>query len=130
VRFLLLHHSNKALAVLDGPIGSKGEGILSGVSWGLNPETRVSPRLVVMDPLVEPIGRYSRDNAISAARKETGKHTSIFIGDICVNTGLLRELFCQSGDRLWAKAGTVVRTDGGILFTHRPLGSSFESLTK
>ncbi len=116
--------------VQDGPMGSKGEGVLDGFSWGWNMETKVSPRLVVADQSVESLGRFIRDGSVSAARKKTEGHTSIFFNDFRLNTGVLRALFAQAGVHQWAENGVVVHTDGKILFTQSSLKSSLEALSE
>ena len=117
------------LSVQDGPMGTRGEGILAGLTWGWNTDTKISPRLVVVDPAVEPLGRYMSDTALSAVRKQTGLHTTAFFGDFRANPEVLHALFSKAGVHLWAENGEIVHTDGNILFSQDHLKTSLQIMS-
>jgi hypothetical protein len=104
------------LAVQEGLQGSEGVGLLQGESWG--PAVPVSPRLIVTDAEAEPLGRYKSDGSISAAQKRTGRHRSLFVGDMGPSSRLLARLFESAGVHLWTRGAEVVQTDGEFLMVH------------
>ena len=111
------------LAVKDGTQGSEGLGALAGESWGAasnqtqKPMT-TSPRLIVTDEKAESLGRYKADALTSAARTKTGAHTSIFVGDMGVQSQMLMRLFEAAGAHIYTRDSSYVQTDGQYLMIH------------
>lgn len=111
------------LAVQDGTQGSEGLGALAGEAWGPISErtgkpTATSPRLIVADEKAEPLARYKADGQTSAARTKTGNHTSIFVGDMGVQSQMLMRLFEAAGAHIYTRDGSYVQTDGQYLMIH------------
>jgi hypothetical protein len=73
-----------------GSLGSSGEGLLQGLTWGR--EAEVQPRLVVHDELVEALGRYRDGNGVSTARTQAEGYESIFVGDMLLTPEVLARL--------------------------------------
>ena len=109
------------LAIKEGNQGSKGTGLLAGDVWGpaleppefslLDRPTRfikISPRLTVVDPQAQPLGHYTDDNSVSSAETKSGKHRSVFFGDVFVSPQALRGLMEKGGGRISGR-GTVRR---------------------
>ena len=120
------------LAIKDGSQGSEGMGPLADQHWGAfispSPSTQgkyfnASPRLIVTDKNAEPLGKYGEDGLISAARVQTGKHRSVFLGSMTATPTLLMRLFEQAGAHIWTRDGSVVQTDGTFLMIHSGKGS-------
>jgi len=101
---------------VDGAMGSGGLGLLEGESWGAR--LTVSPRLVVKEKDVLPLGRYRVDGQTSSAEREFGRHRSIFLGDMGPSSAVLRRLFQSAGCHIWANGGEIVQTDGTFLMVH------------
>lgn len=111
------------LAVSDGEQGSHGEGALAGLAWGgggMGPGGFVvlSPRFFVDDAAAQPLGRYQAGGQVSAARVVSGRHQSVYLGDLGLSTALLGELFGAAGAHRWTRGGEVVLTDGRFLAVH------------
>lgn len=104
------------VAVRDGKLGSRGDGILAGERWGSG--HLVSPRLIVTDPEARVLGHYDADRAVSSAKKRTGSHSSIFLGDMGATAAVLRRLFASAGAHIYTSGGEVVITDGRLLAVH------------
>jgi beta-galactosidase len=104
------------LAEAEGNQGSRGTGLLDGQAWGW--PAWVAPRLAVDDAGAEVIGRYTSDDAVSAAQRNVGTHRSVYLGDMAVNEDVLRVLFRQAGAHIWTRGGEVVHTDGRTLIVH------------
>jgi len=102
--------------VADAALGSTGEGLLAGESWGA-PLT-VSPRLVVTDAAAQPLGRYRAGGQVSSAERQHGSHRSLFLGDMDPTASVLRRLFESAGCHLWVRGGEIVQTDGAFLMVH------------
>lgn len=115
------------LAIKDGSQGSKGFGLLRGQTWGakIAPEIRpgggyfaASPRLYVTDKKAETLGKYMDDGLVSAARIQTGKHESVFLGSMAVSPEVFMRVFEKAGAHVWTRDGSVIQTDGTFLMVH------------
>ena len=104
----------------DGELGSRGEGLLDGETWG--PSITVSPRLVVVDEGATRLGRYRADGLVSAAETTAGGHRSVLLCDWGPSGGVLRRLFESAGCHIWTRGGEVVQTDGSVLVIHSATG--------
>ena len=100
----------------EGRLGSRGQGILSGLEWG--EPVFVAPRLAVEDATVEPLGVYCEGGRISTARWRSNNRPGVFLGDARLSTELLARLFSDSGVHRWTHDGSVAQTDGRLLFVH------------
>ena len=106
-----------AAETVDGHQGSAGTGPWDGLAWGW--AAPVVPRTVIVDTDAEPLGHYRNDGALSAAQKSVGNHQSVFIADIGVTAGVLRNVFERAGAHIWVRNDEVVHTDGRFLAVHR-----------
>jgi hypothetical protein len=102
----------------DGALGSYGTGSLTGLTWGWNSGSTVSPRLVINDPAATIIGRYQSGNGPSAAQKPVGNYLSVLLTDFSPTSAVLRSLFRQAGVTIWTDSDDVIRTDGSWLVFH------------
>ena len=109
-----------SLQRLDGPLGITGEGAFDGINWGWEGENHVEPRFVLEggSRAGETLGTYQADGFIAAARRDHVGFTSVFSGDIALNTTVLRAIFRDAGVHLWVEDDSVVHSDGRLLVIH------------
>ena len=105
-----------ALRASSGPMGSTGAGDLAGLEWGQGFD--LAPRVEVVDPPGEVLGRYLDGNGISTARTRTGERTSVFIGDIRPEWPVIGRVLEGAGIHRWTRDGGITYTDGRVLFVH------------
>jgi beta-galactosidase len=99
-----------------GRQGSRGVGLLDGLTWGK--DVPVQPRPVVRDGGAEVLGRYVDGGRVSAAAKEVGHHRSVYVADMSLTADVFRRLFELGGAHIWAGQGEVVHCDGRFLMAH------------
>lgn len=111
------------LSIQNGTQGSQGIGLLKGENWGAFDDITqgflsTSPRLTVVDDKAESLGRYTKDNLVSTARKKVGRSQSVFLGDLGINWQVLTKLFADAGVHIWVHDGSIIQTDGKFLMVH------------
>ncbi|HJN16425.1 MAG TPA: hypothetical protein QGH10_13060, partial [Armatimonadota bacterium] len=120
-----------SVEVGEGTLGSEGEGMLAGESWGA-PLT-VTPRLSPTSG--EALGHYRDGGPTSAARTAR----DVLLGDLGPTPSVLRKLLETAGCHIWTRNNEVVLTDGQFLIVHSaeegpvdisaPQGVTLEPLT-
>ncbi len=113
-----------ALAADSGPMASTGAGSLEGCTWG--EDLFLTPRIACADAEAAVLGTYQHGGGVSAAIKQHGRHTSVFIGSAKLTDEMAGKLLARLGAHRWAAQGGAVQCDGRTLFVHYGEGGEKE----